>query len=143
MNDLGHWVINESVYTPENFFGFIYRIENKITGKYYIGKKQCLRKIKKKPLKGRINKRISISESDWKTYTGSSNDLNEDIKKYGKENFVFLILKICGSKWELAYEEIKEQLSKDVLKDELSYNGIMNVRIGRPPRSLLIKEDTL
>lgn len=138
MNDLGHWVLDESLYLTESFFGFVYKIENKITGKYYIGKKQCNRKIKKKPLKGRVNKRITISESDWKTYTGSSNDLNEDIKKYGKENFNFTILKVCGSKWELAYEEIKEQLKRDVLMDKLSYNGIMNVRIGRPPNSLLL-----
>ena len=143
MSDLGHWTINESICSPENFFGFIYKIENKNTGKYYIGKKQCLKKIKRKPLKGKVNKRISISESDWKVYTGSSNELNEDIKRYGKESFNFTILKICGSKWELAYEEIKEQLKRDVLRDELSYNGIMNVRIGRPPKSLLIKEDTL
>lgn len=138
MNDLGHWMLDESLYLTESFFGFVYKIENKITGKYYIGKKQCSRKIKKKPLKGRVNKRITVSESDWKTYTGSSNDLNEDIKKYGKENFNFTILKICGSKWELAYEEIKEQLKRDVLRDKLSYNGIMNVRIGRPPNSLLL-----
>ena len=143
MSEFGHWMLNESVYAPETFFGFIYKIENKNTGKYYIGKKQCLKKIKRKPLKGKVNKRISISESDWKVYTGSSNELNEDIKRYGKESFNFTILKICGSKWELAYEEIKEQLKRDVLRDELSYNGIMNVRIGRPPKSLLIKEDTL
>lgn len=138
MSDLGHWVLGESLYLTDNFFGFVYKIENTKTGKYYIGKKQCNRKFKKKPLKGRVNKRIEIKESDWKIYTGSSNDLNDDIKKYGKENFTFTILKICGSKWELAYEEIKEQLKRDVLRDELSYNGIMNVRIGRPPKSLLL-----
>jgi hypothetical protein len=59
--------------------------------------------------------------------------------KHGKDNFTFTILKICGSKWELAYEEIKEQLRLDVLMDANSYNGIMNVRIGRPPKSLIIK----
>lgn len=138
--DTGHWNVNESVYLPSTFFGFIYKIENKVTGKYYIGKKQCVKKIKKKPLKGRVNRRISITESDWKTYTGSSNDLNEDIKKYGKDNFTFTILRVCGSKWELAYEEIKEQISRNVLRDKNSYNGIINVRIGRPPESLLLKD---
>lgn len=140
MNNLGHWVIGENVYLTDSFFGFVYIIENKYTGKYYIGKKQCSKKIKKKPLKGRVNKRITITESDWKTYTGSSNELNEDIKKCGKENFSFTILKICSSKWELAYEEIKEQIKRDVLLDKLSYNGIINVRIGKPPLSLLLKE---
>lgn len=137
--DLGHWLLSENVSFKEGAFGFIYLIENKINGKYYIGKKQCSRKIKRRPLKGRVNKRVSISESDWKSYTGSSNELNEDIKNYGKENFTFTILKICSSKWELAYEEIKEQIVRDVIRDQKSYNGILNVRIGKQPKSLLIK----
>lgn len=141
--NLGHWVLGEGVYMTETFFGFIYRITNTITGQYYIGKKQCSKKIKRKPLKGRVNKRISISESDWKEYTGSSNSLNEDINRLGKENFKFEILKTCRSKWELAYEEIKEQLKNDVIVDEKSYNGILNVRIGRPPKDLLLEKNSL
>ena len=139
MTDLGHWQLHESIYLTKDFFGFIYRVDNNITGQYYIGKKQCTRKIKRKPLKGKVNKRITLTESDWKMYTSSSNDLNADIMKHGKDKFTFTILKICGSKWELAYEEIKEQLRLDVLMDANSYNGIMNVRIGRPPKSLIIK----
>ena len=118
-------------------FGFIYEITNKINGKKYIGKKQCVRKIKRKPLKGKTRNRIDHKESDWKTYTSSSNELNEDIKKYGKENFEFHILKVCGSKWELGYEEIKEQIARDVLRRDDYYNGIINVRIGTPPKSLI------
>lgn len=135
--DTGHWLIEEGVYLHENMFGFIYEITNKANGKKYIGKKQCVRKIKRKPLKGKTRNRIDHKESDWKTYTSSSNELNEDIKKYGKENFEFRILKICGSKWELGYEEIKEQITRDVLRREDYYNGIINVRIGTPPKSLL------
>ena len=121
----------------ENMFGFIYEITNKVNGKKYIGKKQCVRKIKRKPLKGKTRNRIDHKESDWKTYTSSSNELNEDIQKYGKENFEFRILKVCGSKWELGYEEIKEQIARDVLRRDDYYNGIINVRIGTPPKSLL------
>jgi hypothetical protein len=135
--DTGHWLINENVYMHENMFGFIYEITNKVNGKKYIGKKQCVRKIKRKPLKGKTRNRIDQKESDWKTYTSSSKELNEDIQKYGKENFEFRILKVCGSKWELGYEEIKEQIAKDVLRREDYYNGIINVRIGTPPKSLL------
>jgi len=135
--DTGHWLISEDVYMYENMFGFIYEITNKINGKKYIGKKQCIRKIKRKPLKGKTRNRIDHKESDWKTYTSSSNDLNDDIQKYGKENFEFRILKVCGSKWELGYEEIKEQIARDVLRRDDYYNGIINVRIGTPPRSLL------
>jgi len=135
--DTGHWLINENVYIHENMFGFIYEITNKINGKKYIGKKQCVRKIKRKPLKGKTRNRIDQKESDWKTYTSSSKELNEDIQKYGKENFEFRILKVCGSKWELGYEEIKEQIARDVLRRDDYYNGIINVRIGTPPKSLL------
>jgi hypothetical protein len=135
--DTGHWLLNEDVYIHENMFGFIYEITNKVNGKKYIGKKQCVRKIKRKPLKGKTRNRIDHKESDWKTYTSSSNDLNEDIQKYGKNNFEFRIIKICGSKWELGYEEIKEQIKRDVLRRDDYYNGIINVRIGTPPKSLL------
>jgi hypothetical protein len=135
--DTGHWLINENVSIHEDMFGFIYEITNKVSGKKYIGKKQCIRKIKRKPLKGKTRNRIDHKESDWKTYTSSSNELNEDIQKHGKENFEFRILKVCGSKWELGYEEIKEQISRDVLRRDDYYNGIINVRIGTPPKSLL------
>jgi hypothetical protein len=135
--DTGHWLINENVYMHENMFGFIYEITNKVNGKKYIGKKQCIRKVKRKPLKGKTRNRIDHKESDWKTYTSSSNELNEDIQKHGKENFEFRILKVCGSKWELAWEEAKEQISKDVLRRDDYYNGILNLRIGTPPKSLL------
>jgi hypothetical protein len=134
--DLGHWFLLENVIITEETFGFIYEITNNINNKKYIGKKQCQSKIKRKPLKGKTRNRIDFKESDWKSYTSSSNVLNEDILKHGKENFTFKILKTCGSKWELAYEEIKEQISRDVLLSDDYYNGIINVRIGTPPKNL-------
>lgn len=136
--DLGHWSVNESVYLYENFFGFVYCIENLKSGKKYIGKKQCTRKVKRPPKKGKINKRIDHKESDWKTYTSSSVELNEDIKNYGKENFCFTILRVCSSKWELAYFEAKIQFDMGVLFSDKFYNGIINLRIGRPPKNLII-----
>ena len=63
--------------------------------------------------------------------------VDEDIKKYGKDKFIFKILRACGSKWELAYFEISEQIDKNVLMREDYYNGIINVRIGRPPKKFL------
>jgi len=134
--DLGHWSLVENCTFNEESFGFIYEIKNNITGKMYVGKKQCNTRIKRKPLKGKKRNRIDSKESDWKTYTGSSNDLNNDIEVYGKENFTFTILKECGSKWELGYEEIKEQIKREVLLSNDYYNGVLNVRIGRPPKNL-------
>ena len=56
--DLGHWILNEGVVLDENTFGFIYEITNIANNKKYIGKKQCKSKLKRKPLKGKKNKRI-------------------------------------------------------------------------------------
>jgi hypothetical protein len=137
--DSGHWILNEGVVVDENTFGFIYLIINSINGKKYIGKKQCTSRIKRKPLKGKKNSRIDYKESDWKTYTSSSNELNTDIEKYGKDKFIFKILRACDSKWALAYYEIKEQLNEDVLLREDYYNGICNVRIGKAPKQELAK----
>lgn len=137
--DTGHWHLAEGVIIKEDTFGFIYEITNTVNNKKYIGKKQCIRKYKKQPLKGKKNKRIELKESDWKTYSGSSKELNEDILKYGKDKFRFLILHACASKWELGYREIKEQISRDVILRDDYYNGILNVRIGSPPKDFIEK----
>lgn len=135
--DLGHWILGESVQITENTFGFIYEITNTLTGKKYIGKKQCKTRLKRNPLKGKKNKRIEIKETDWRAYTSSSVDLNNDILQHGKDKFLFRIIRGCGSKWELAYFEIKEQIEREVILREDYYNGIINVRIGRPPKKFL------
>ena len=127
--DIGHWQYTDDV--PLDTFGFVYCIENLKNRKKYIGKKQMFKIIKRKPLKGKKNKRHEKIESDWKTYTSSCNELNEDIKREGIENFRFEILRLCDSKWELAYYEAKEQFDKNVLLDESYYNGIINLRVAR------------
>lgn len=135
--ELGHWQLKEGLESNPEAFGFIYEITNNALQppRKYIGKKQCVSRIKRKPLKGKTRNRIQQKESDWKTYTGSSKELNEDISKYGKENFSFVILEWCNSKFELGYKEIKLQLIHDVILNEHYYNGIINCRLGRPPKS--------
>lgn len=128
--DTGHWkapLIVESLSEPP--FGFLYLITNNIDGRKYIGKKQCLTVKKKAPLKGKKNKRHFTTETDWRTYTSSSRQLNEDIEKLGKKNFTFEILKFCDSKWQLAYEEAKIQFDEGVLLDDIYYNDIINIRL--------------
>tara|TARA_R110001599_G_scaffold100119_2_gene256447 strand:- start:2520 stop:2954 length:435 start_codon:yes stop_codon:yes gene_type:complete len=132
MYDTGIWEVCEPV--PEDAFGFIYEIINIKSGRKYIGKKQMIRKIRRAPLKGKKRKRIDYKESDWKTYTGSSDALNADIATLGLDKFIFKILKFCNSKFELSYFESKMQFEKDVLLSEDYYNGIINCRIGRPPK---------
>jgi hypothetical protein len=139
MIDLGHW-ITSLVLTPDDSpYGFIYVITNLIDNKRYFGKKQIKTIKKLKPLKGKKNKRHFDAETDWKTYMSSSNELNEDIVKLGKDNFKFEIIRFCDSKFELAYFEAKIQFDNEVLLKDGFYNGIINCRIGRAPRSLLEK----
>lgn len=134
-DDLGHWQLKEGLENNPDAFGFIYEIYCKPLNKTYIGKKQCVRRVKRKPLKGKKRNRIDEKESDWKSYTGSSNDLNDDIKKYGKENFTFTIIGWGQSKFELAYRETKLQLQDDVLLKESYYNSIVNCRLGKVPKN--------
>ena len=60
--ETGHWILNENVSITEETFGFIYEITNNTTNKKYIGKKQCISKIRRKPLKGKKRSRIDFKE---------------------------------------------------------------------------------
>lgn len=131
---LGHWTTSLIVENDNIPYGFIYRITCLSNNKQYIGKKQCKTIFKRKPLKGKRNKRHEERETDWKIYTSSSRELNEDIITYGKENFKFEILRWCKSKFELSYFEAKLQFEEEVLFRDDYYNGIINLRIGRPKR---------
>jgi hypothetical protein len=128
-SDTGHWTHNKPI--PLNTYGFIYCIENITNNKKYIGKKQMLTTVKKKPLKGKKNKRHETKSTNWKEYTSSSNELNEDIIRLGKDKFNFKILMLCDSKWELSYQEAKLQFEQNVLLNENYYNGIINLRLGK------------
>lgn len=138
--DTGHWTTALPLDESTNAYGFIYIITNTISGKKYIGKKQMKTIKKRQPLKGKKNKRHFEAETDWKQYTSSSNDLNADIAKHGKHNFKFEIVRLCNSKFELAYFEAKLQFENDVLfYPNKFYNGIINCRIGKVPHALLEK----
>ena len=134
----GHWkpdvILEDASEVP---FGFIYQITNLINNRKYIGKKQCLSIKKRAPLKGKTKKRHQVVETDWRTYTSSSNELNSDISTLGIENFSFKIIMWCNSKWELSYNEAKLQFEKEVLLSNEYYNGIINLRIGKKPRRRL------
>ena len=113
----------------EEYVGFVYTITNNINHKYYIGQKKFWSKVTLPPLKGKSRKRHKVKESDWKKYYGSSNELLEDIKKYGKENFTRSISKNLKSKSKMNYEETWQQFKNSVLFDKMSYNRIINCRI--------------
>lgn len=115
----------------KEYQGFVYKITNCKTGRYYIGKKFFWSKKSRPPLKGRKNKRRYVVESDWKSYWGSSPVLKADVEKYGVDSFERSILKCCFSKFDCAYEELWYQVELGVLFDPQSYNEIINVRLRR------------
>ena len=137
-----HWEGLEP--NPDCFFGFIYLIENTVNGRLYVGKKQYW------AATGNFRNRSShISTdkwrpeqwkpSDWNYYTGSSKELNADIKKFGKDKFRFIILSQHSTKGDLHYEEIKEQAVRNVLAEKLTedvylyYNKSIAAIKFRPP----------
>lgn len=149
--DLGHWEFSVE-FEVDNWFGFIYRITELDTGKQYIGKKQFT-KMRRKPIKGRKNRKKVILESDWKTYTGSSNTLNEQILLKGKENYKFEIVSLHKTRGSLHYAEVCIQINEDVLRTRLQdgskkyYNRIINGVKYVPPdelaEELMIKQSNL
>ena len=77
------WLYQGTAFTSDDiddFFGFVYRITNLQNGKQYIGRKYFYQK--RKPKGG---KRKVTSESNWKKYYGSSDELKEELKTNGKE----------------------------------------------------------
>jgi hypothetical protein len=115
---------------PEWCEAFVYLITNKKNGKKYVGKKLTKFKTTKPPLKGKKNKRRGTKESDWREYWGSSDNLKEDVEKYGEDNFYREILHLCPSRGVASYLEAKEQFDRKVLLTDTYYNGIINVRVG-------------
>jgi hypothetical protein len=113
---------------PELTVGFVYKITDKETNKFYVGKKILMftktKKISKREKKETKTRKKTVkvsSESDWKTYYGSCKALLEDVKKYGEQRFKREILELCISKKHLSYCEIKWQILLNVLESN-SYN---------------------
>jgi len=121
----------------ESMIGFVYIIVNKTSGKWYIGQKKFWSTKRLPPLKGKVRKRKVTKESDWRKYTGSSKNLNFDIKS--GDEIEKTILYIGESKWELNYVETSFQFSQHALILDSSYNGILNLRISSPPHKLDFK----
>jgi hypothetical protein len=115
MNDTGHWddsLVGE--FDPTKFFGFIYLIEDRDTGRAYIGKKFFKHK-RQKTLKNKSR----TKESDWKHYNSSCEELCEAIAERGASHFFFKILRLCSGRCELSYTEQELQFAHDVLRARL------------------------
>jgi|SRR6056300_497344 hypothetical protein len=109
--------------------GFVYMITERSSNKKYIGKKFFWSRRRLPPLKGKTRKRIKISESDWKTYYGSSEDLKTLVEERGVDNYYREILRLCKTKGECSYYEAKEQFERDVLLKDDYYNEFIGCKI--------------
>ena len=111
------WIFKGSVFDSDDIgdhYGFVYCITNTTTGKSYIGRKYFVQKRKPKGGKRRVT-----SESNWKQYYGSSDELKRDIRDFGRENFRREILSLHTTLGRVNYEETKQLFLHNVLAEKL------------------------
>ena len=111
------WIYQASTFTSDDigdFFGYVYRITNLKSGKKYIGRKYFTQR--RKPRGG---KRKVTSESDWKKYYGSSDELKADVKRLGKSEFKREILSLHKTLGKVNYEETTQLFLNNVLMEAL------------------------
>jgi hypothetical protein len=125
------WYYEDKLYedTPEEYQGFVYQITEIESGKKYIGKKffwkpKTLPKTKTR--KRRIKTRV---ESDWKSYYGSSKEVQQIVEDKGSDSFKREILRLCKTKGECSYYEAKLQFEYDVLLSDDYYNAFIGCKI--------------
>jgi hypothetical protein len=114
-----------------NDYGFIYKITNLESNKFYIGKKSFFHNKKKKLTKKelaeqtgpgrRSTTKVEQVDSGWRNYWGSSKELLADVKLLGEDKFEKEILKFCPTKKQLTFYEIHYQIQHSVLFTD-SYN---------------------
>tara|TARA_B100000123_G_scaffold150071_1_gene110946 strand:+ start:1590 stop:2051 length:462 start_codon:yes stop_codon:yes gene_type:complete len=109
------WLYQGATFSTDDigdFVGFVYRITNLQNGKVYIGRKYFYQKRKPKGGKRRVT-----SESDWKRYYGSSAELKQDIKEFGKQIFRREIISLHKTQGRVNYEETRQLFLNNVLTE--------------------------
>ena len=112
------WIYKGSVFDSDDIgdhYGFVYRITNTTSSKSYIGRKYFVQKRKPKGGKRRVT-----SESNWKQYYGSSDELKQDIRRDGKDSFKREILSLHTTLGRTNYEETRQLFLNEVLTKRLT-----------------------
>ena len=142
---MNQWKYKGKEFTSEDIgdhVGFVYIVTDLSNGMKYIGKKNFYSRTKLRPLKGQKRKRTKISESDWQTYHGSSEEVKALVESQGSDNFAREILHLCDTKGEMSYMEMKEQIVRDVLlKPKEYYNAFVGGKIHRNHLKKLFTND--
>ncbi len=111
------WTYKGTTFTSADigdFFGYVYCITNLKSGRKYIGRKNF-----QQHRKHRGSRRKRTSESNWKTYYGSSKELNEDRKLLGNSTFRREILGVYRTQGKVNYEETRQLFLNNVLTESL------------------------
>ena len=118
------WYYEDKIFDPkkysyENYAGFVYIITDLSNNKKYVGKK----------LFWKVNKRHSKRDSDWQNYFGSNDEVKLLVEQSGRERFKREIIRLCKTKGEMTYFEMKEQIDRKVLFDDKYYNEFIGGKI--------------
>jgi hypothetical protein len=117
------WIYRGSVFDGNDigdYYGFVYRITCSTTNRSYIGRKYFWQK-RKPPSVDKTKKRRRVtSESNWKLYYGSSDELKADLVLYGRDAFNREILSLHTTPGRVNYEETRQLFLHDVLTERLT-----------------------
>lgn len=109
----GHWKTLKEV-DIKDYIGFVYVVEFS-NGTRYIGAKKIWKTIKLPP--STFKKKKSFFESDWKTYTSSSSEVNGNISK-GIMPSSYIIVGFYKTWGATLFAEAMMQLKNNVLEDD-------------------------
>ena len=114
-----HWLNMEE--DLEEYFGFTYLITNKKTGKKYVGKKQFylwdgpVGGFKCTDPRSEWWDAKAWKNSSWQTYTGSCEELNQEILSGNVWDYQYEVLELCHDKLSLHISEINHMMLWNVL----------------------------
>ena len=123
------WIYQNKEFTESDIgknIGYVYLITNKLTNRRYIGKKLFWFS-KTRTIKGKKKKEKALS--DWQQYWSSSEELKNDVKSLGEENFTREILYLCSTRGTMSYLELREQIDRRVMETNEYYNAFVGGKI--------------
>lgn len=117
---------------PAGMLAFVYQITLLLsdgTNRFYIGKKNFFSTRRKKVI-GKTRRSVTVSESNWRVYNGSS-DLLKSLVKDGATIIDRKILVLCETIGGASYHEARLQFEYSVLCSDNYLNKWINVRVTR------------